>query len=102
MRLTHAIFMSYARTDVPVALRIYDTLAVAGHEVWLDAYDLRPGVDWWAAARRAIDQCTSVLFLVSPESSRSFWCGQELAYAASRGKQIVRFHADRAPSGFGG
>ena len=87
------VFVSYARSDAAAALRLYDALTTAGHDVWLDAHDVRPGVHWWDAAKRAIERRPSVVFLESAASSRSFWCGEELAYALARGKRIVRLDA---------
>ena len=83
------LFMSYARADASVALRLYEVLAAAGQDVWLDLANLRPGIDWWDGVRRAIDQSAAVLFLVSGESSRSMSCSRELAYTVVCGKRIV-------------
>jgi TIR domain len=88
--------MSYARVDEPVALRVYEALAGAGQDVWLDKAKLRAGVDWWEGVRRAIDHCVGVLFLASDESWRSMSCSQELAYAVARGKRIVPIATDAA------
>jgi len=82
------LFISYARADAPVALHVYRGLAAAGRDVWLDVVHLAPGVDWWDGARRAIDHCVGVLFLVSSESSRSASCRRELAYGLGRGKPL--------------
>ena len=83
------LFISYARADASVALRLYEVLAAAGQDVWLDIANLGPGIDWWDGARRAIDQSAAVLFLVSGESSRSRSCSRELVYTVACGKRIV-------------
>jgi hypothetical protein len=88
------LFMSYARADEPVALRVYEALAGAGQDVWLDMAKLRPGADWQEGVRLAIDHCVGVLFLLSDESLRSTSCSQELAYAVARGKRIVPMVVD--------
>jgi hypothetical protein len=90
------LFISYARADASVALRLYELLAGAGQDVWLDMANLRPGIAWWDGVRRAIDQSAVVLFLVSDESSRSVSCSQELAYAVVCGKRIVPIDGERA------
>lgn len=88
MKRRGGYFISYARADEQTAVRIYETLATAGEEAWLDIANLRPGLDWWETVKRAIDQCVAVLLLVSDESTRSMSCSLELAYAAVRGKQV--------------
>src|SRR5262245_14751368 len=40
------IFLSYAREDTTVVLRLYETLDNAGFEVWMDLKNLLPGQDW--------------------------------------------------------
>ena len=89
--------MSYARADEGVAVRVYEALMDADHDVWLDTARLPPGLDWWEGVRRAIDQCLGVLFLVSEESSRSPSVLRELAFAVARGKPIVPIEVSRAP-----
>ena len=91
--------MSYARADAPVALRLYEVLAAAGQDVWLDVANLRPGIDWWDGVRRAIDQSAVVLFLVSGESSRSMSCSREVAYAVMCGKRVVPVDVGQAAFG---
>lgn len=83
------LFMSYARADEGVAVRVYEALTDADQDVWLDTARLPPGLDWWEGVRSAIDQCLGVLFLVSDESSRSTSVFRELAFAVARGKPIV-------------
>jgi TIR domain len=83
------LFMSYARADEPVAVRLYEALTAAGQDVWLDVARLRHGSDWWEGVRCAIDQCVGVLLIQSEESLRSISCSRELAYAVARGRPIV-------------
>lgn len=37
------VFISYAREDQPVPLRLYHDLERCGHEPWIDRYHIRPG-----------------------------------------------------------
>lgn len=90
------LFISYARADASLALRLYELLAGAGQDVWLDMANLRPEIDWWDGVRRAIDQSAVMLFLVSGESSRSMSCSRELAYAVVGGKRIVPIDVEPA------
>jgi hypothetical protein len=90
--------MSYARGDALVALRVFETLAGAGQNVWLDMRNLQGG-DWWDGVRNAIDQSAGVLFLMSEESRRSPACSRELAYAAMRGRAILPIDLEPAMTG---
>jgi hypothetical protein len=96
--VTHerTLFVSYARADEFLALRLCTLLADAGQDVWLDVTHLPPSFDWWNEVRRAIDQSAGLLFLVSDESSISLSCSRELTYAAARGKPILPIKAEWA------
>jgi uncharacterized protein YbjT (DUF2867 family) len=82
------VFVSYARADAAVVERLYDALAAAGHDVWIDARDLRPDEDWTTFVRRAIEGADAVIFVASPTALRSKFCLEELRQATQLGKPV--------------
>ena len=84
------VFLSYAHEDKPHADEIYDALAEQGIDVWVDQWELRPGVDWdqkieeAMRSSRAFVVCLSEIWL-----DRSGYVKQELAaaLAISRGRE---------------
>jgi TIR domain len=63
------VFLSYARADGKKAKRLYDELCrSASVRIWFDRIDLRPGVKWEPAIRKAIRESDCFLALLSNQS----------------------------------
>src|SRR5918996_161270 len=62
------VFISYAREDKVAAARLYNDLRGAGVNPWIDTEDLLPGEDWRLGIRRAIENSTYFLALMSAQS----------------------------------
>ena len=62
------VFLSYAKEDVGRVKQIYADLKAAGHQPWMDTYDLKPGQDWKAALQLAISKCDAALICLSNNS----------------------------------
>ncbi len=62
------IFISYAREDADVALRIYDDLKDDGLDPWLDTQDLLPGEEWERTITHVIRDSSYFLALISKYS----------------------------------
>ena len=60
-----AVFISYARENKGVAMQLYEDLKDAGVSPWIDVEDLLPGEDWRLGIRRAIENSTFFLALLS-------------------------------------
>jgi hypothetical protein len=81
------VFLSYARTDLPVARRIAGTLKRSDYRVFLDAEDLPPGSNIGSALHSAIDNAISlgfVVVLLSKAALTSKWCEHEAQYALAK------------------
>lgn len=80
------LFISYARIDRPVCVRIAGLLGV--HEVW---YDQRifGGQHWWSAIRRRLEWCDAMIYLLSPDSVASEYCQREYKIAKDLGKPVI-------------
>ena len=83
------VFLSHAEADRAAFEQVYELLARAGLTVWTSWQDIQTGVDFKAAIERGIEATNTLVYLLSPESLRSPWCQQELAYALALNKHIV-------------
>jgi len=76
------LFLSYAREDVGMAKRIYESLQGYGIDIWFDIYSLEPGQDWWHEIKKAIRNRDYFLALLSSKSvDHSGYVQKELAVA---------------------
>jgi TIR domain len=64
------VFISYARPDVDLAMRVFDELqAIKNIEPWFDKHSLLPGIKWRPAIRKAIREANYFLALISSRSA---------------------------------
>jgi TIR domain len=64
-------FISYSGADArDFAFKLHDALEAGPPHVpaWLDRRDITPGKDWDAEIEKGIRDCTSLLFVLSPDS----------------------------------
>lgn len=93
------VFISYSRTDSVFVHALDDHLKSEGRDVWVDWEDIPPASDWQSDIYEAIDASESFVFVVSPRSLASEYCGRELAHAQQGGKRIVPIALDDADPG---
>ena len=81
-----AIFISYARDDLPVAKLVAQALNEAGLDVWLDFGRLQPGDAWDLKIRRNIEACSFFVALISrtTETRQEGYFRREWNIAADR------------------
>ena len=85
-------FLSYARLDERVALRIADALIAAGVSVWVDQYDIRPSQHWDRAVETAVRGCQGMIVILSPrsvDSCASSNVADEVSVAIDGRKDII-------------
>lgn len=82
------IFVSYTYADKWQVKQIAEILENGGHDLWYD-HRIIVGHDWKQAQLKAIMDCDSYLWLLSPESVRSEWCLWEFAEAVKANKPII-------------
>lgn len=83
------VFISYAHSDLPVVQKIVAEIRqISDCKVWFDVR-LHGGDEYIYTIGKAIIQCDTLAFIVSPNSVRSEWCRRELSMAISKGKRIV-------------
>jgi hypothetical protein len=83
------IFLSYSWRDQALAHEVDRRLRAAGHPVWIDCRDLRPGGDILEQLTDAISRC-NILVSIPPAAQRETpWTRVEQMIARERGKVIV-------------
>lgn len=93
-------FISYSALDAKdFALRLADELAAGppSIRVWLDARELKPGLDWDEQIGDAIDTCDNLLFVMSRDSvTPNSVCKKEWTQALKHRKPVIplRLHGD--------
>ena len=77
------VFISYARADRNRVRPIALALAAEGFSVWWDP-EIKPGAEWNAAIRRALENAACVMTCWSKKSSKSQWVLAETTHGHSR------------------
>ncbi|MBC6934894.1 MAG: toll/interleukin-1 receptor domain-containing protein [Chloroflexi bacterium] len=83
------VFVSYSRVDKDFVRRLVIALADRDYDVWVDFEDIPFGADWWEEIRSGIESANTVLFIISPDSLESEYCGLEVNYALKNNKRLV-------------
>jgi hypothetical protein len=90
-RADDTIFVSYSRSDLAAARRLFAGLQEIGADVaWFDKSELRPGDDWERTIRQAIVGCYLFLPLVSAdtETREEGFFREEWTLAGERARRI--------------
>src|SRR5215831_15565065 len=82
-------FFSYARKDTEFVLKLATELRSAGINLWLDQLDILGGQRWDRAIQEALETCTGMIAVLSPESVDSTNVMDEMSYALEEGKLVV-------------
>lgn len=79
------IFISYSKKNKEYTDRLVAYLENAGFNVWYDGR-IDYGDDWESTIFEAIDHCTAVIVVMTPDSKASPWVRREYQYADKRQK----------------
>ena len=83
-------FISYGRADSKeFALKLQSSLNKHGFKVWFDFNDIPLGVDFQNQIDDGIEKADNFLFIISPHSVNSDYCGKEIELAIKRNKRII-------------
>ena len=82
-------FLSYARADETIALRLASDLIAAGVSVWVDQYDILPSQHWDRAVESAVRSCGGMIIVLSPRSVASPNVADEISVAIDDGKAMI-------------
>jgi TIR domain len=83
------VFISYARKDQGFARDLHDALQEAKRDPWVDWHSIPYSTQWKGEILAAIEAADKFLFIISPDSLRSWMCGEEVAHAVANRKRIV-------------
>lgn len=90
MQAFQDIFISYGRRDsLEFASRLNRRLVDRGFTVWFDYDDIPLGVDYQKQIDDGIIRADNFLFIISPHSINSPYCGLELELALKHQKRII-------------
>lgn len=83
------VFLCHSRQDQGIAKQIQLMFMRSGITTWTHYNDIQFGTDFEKALLQGIEESDNVVFLMSPHSLQSQYCGQELNYALSLNKRII-------------
>jgi TIR domain len=86
------VFISYARTDQGFARDLNAALQKINRDTWIDWRSIPESAEWRAEIFAAIEAADNFLFVISPDSVKSWMCGQEVAHAAANGRRELAPH----------
>jgi WD40 repeat protein len=84
-----SVFISYSRKDQNVVRKLYDALAAAGRDAWVDWEGIPPSAEWLKEVYTGIEAADNFVFMLSPDSLESEICGLEVAHAVENRKRII-------------
>ncbi len=83
------VFLSHAEEDIAVTEKIRTTLIRQGLTVWTNRTDIKTGTEFQEVINRGIEEADNLVYLISPNSLKSQYCQQEIAYASKLNKHII-------------
>ena len=82
------VFVCYAHDEREIVLEQIDWLRSQGFEVWFDEA-IEAGSRWSEDLARAVDGCAAFLYFLSPKSTSSRYCLDEVHFALECSRPIV-------------
>lgn len=82
-------FICYSRSDSSFAVKLAKNLRNNGADIWMDQFDIPPGVDWDTAISTALEKCHSLIVVLSPEAFASGNVLNEISYARDKDMRII-------------
>jgi CRP-like cAMP-binding protein len=82
-------FVSYARKDQPFVEQLAIDLKRRSIDVWLDIHNIDPGLSWSRQVGRALDMCSAMILVLSPDGLESENVDDEWNYYLDNKKMIV-------------
>lgn len=88
-RADYDIFISYSRKDKEFVRQLWEALIQANQKTWVDWNDIPPTANWREEVYLGIEAANNFVFVLSPHSSSSKVCSEELLHALDQGKRLV-------------
>ncbi len=83
------VFLSYSEVDVSTMLLVREILLRESITVWTNQTDIQTGEVFDEAINRGIEQANNVVYLISTDALKSYYCQKEIDYALSLNKRII-------------
>ncbi|NET17624.1 MAG: toll/interleukin-1 receptor domain-containing protein, partial [Okeania sp. SIO1H6] len=83
------VFLNFAEVDKNMMEQIRKNLIREGITVWSYNSDIQTGKNFQQEIKRGIARADNVVYLQSPEATKSEYCQQQLTYALSLNKRII-------------
>jgi hypothetical protein len=83
------IFISHVEEDAALSSELAGGLEAAGFSTWRYQRDTVPGAPYLTQVRKAIEECSAVVLIVSPKSLDSSQVTSEVVRAFESGKHFV-------------
>src|SRR2546428_2090553 len=83
------VFLSYSRKDKAFVRQLFQELAAANRDTWVDWDDIPPTADWQQEIYMGIEAASAFVFVLSPDSLSSEACQEELKHALHNKKRII-------------
>lgn len=87
--MANELFISYSRKDSELVSWIDSRLRDRGIDPWIDSEDIRPAVPWRGEMLYGVQVCRDFLSIISPDSTLSGPCNDELKCALRHNKRII-------------
>src|ERR1035441_7230857 len=83
------LFISYSKHNRPQALELARELRAEGFSVWIDQGGIEGAQNWSARIVEGINDCSTLLLLLSPQAVASKNVAREVHLAFEKGKHIL-------------
>jgi WD40 repeat protein len=83
------VFISYARADKGFVRDIHGVLLKLNRDTWIDWRSIPDSAKWRAEIFAGIEAADNFLFIISPDSVKSWMCGQEVSHAVANNKRLI-------------
>ena len=83
------VFISYSRKDKEFVKALHTALVKCDRDAWVDWEDIPLTADWWQEIEGGIEAADTFVFVVSPNSTASRVCSQEIDHAVKHHKRLV-------------
>jgi hypothetical protein len=84
-----SIFVTYSHHDRIFAMRLADDLEKLGAAIWMDVKNIPYGDKWRNSVQQALQNCDTMLVVISPESMQSDQVEAEWGYFLDNKKRII-------------
>jgi hypothetical protein len=88
------VFLSYSRKDKDFTRVLHDALEQSQQKTWVDWEDILPTSEWWKEIEAAIAGADIFVFVITPASLVSEYCGKEIEHAYKLHKRILPIARD--------